>query len=235
MPERAIEPRQLRVVNAARRTDAVWLFTFDAADGRALDLDFVPGQVAVLSIPDIGEAYMAIASPPGARGIVEFLIKRSGEVGERVCDLGHEANVRLVRVVGHGFPVDDFEGKDLVFVAAGTAIAPVRSAIAHSVTRRGKFRRIVLVHCVRRPEDFAVDDELDHWREAGVNVHLTVTQPGASCWTGPVGRVQHLLAKAIDGLTDPVAFVVGSDEMMRDTTEALAELGVPRERILKNY
>ena len=168
MPDLEIEPRPLRVVNAARRTDSVWLFTFDAADGQGLNLDFIPGQVAVLSIPDIGEAYMAIASAPRANGVMEFLIKRSGEVGERVCDLGHEADVRLVRIVGRGFPVDEYEGKTLAFVAAGTAIAPVRSAISHAVSRRGKFGRIVLVHGVRRPEDLAVDDDLDHWREAGV-------------------------------------------------------------------
>lgn len=236
MSDAVFEPRHLRVVSAARRTDQVWLFAFDAADGSSLDdLEFDPGQVAVLSIPELGEAYMAIASPPSTRGVLEFLVKRSGDVGTTICDLAHETDLQLVGIVGRGFPVDDFEGKDLIFVAAGTAIAPVRSAIAHALTRRGKFGRIVLVHGVRRPEDFAVDDDLDHWREAGVEVLLTVTQPTDATWSGNVGRVQRLLEIAIRDALDPVVFVVGSGEMMDETTEALVGLDVPRERVLRNY
>jgi NAD(P)H-flavin reductase len=140
-----------------------------------------------------------------------------------------------VGLVGRGFPVDDYEGKDLLFVAAGTAIAPVRAAISHAVARRGSFGKITLVHGVRRPADFAVDDDLDRWREAGVDVRLTVTQPGEDGWEGAVGRVQALLETAVRDSLDTVAFVVGSDEMMQQTTELLAAMGVARDRIHRNY
>src|SRR4051794_21337650 len=236
MAEADFTPRRLRVENAARRTDSVWLFTLTAAEGERLDdLRFDPGQVAVLSIPDYGEAYLAIASPPDDPTRLEFLVKRTGDVGERLCDLGRAAEPSLVALVGRGFPVDEFEGKDLLFVAAGTAIAPVRAAIAHAVNRRPSFGSIVLVHGVRRPGDFAVDDEIDHWRERGVDVRLTVTQPGESEWAGAVGRVQGQLATAVRDALDPVAFVCGSDEMMDETTELLAALGVAPERIFRNY
>lgn len=236
MPEERFEPRHLRVVAAARRTDSVWLFSFAARDGETLaDLAFEPGQIAVLSLPDAGDAYMAIASPPGSGSTLEFLVKRTGDVGALLCDLGRDADVRLVAITGRGFPVDRFEGKDLVFVAAGTAIAPVRSALSHACTRRTSFGRIVLIHGVRRPEDFAVDDELDRWRACDVDVRLTVSQPGQASWAGEVGRVQRLLETAVRDTLDPVAFVVGSDEMMAETTEALEALGLPRERILRNY
>ncbi len=228
--------RRLRVENVARRTDAVWLFTFTPDNGLALDdLTFNPGQVAVLSLPDCGEAFLAIASPPDEPMRLEFLVKRTGELGERLCDLGQSAHVELVSIVGRGFPVDEFTGEDLLFVAAGTAIAPVRAAISHAVKRRGSFGRIGLVHGVRSPADFAVDDELDVWRTAGVRVDLTVTQPEASEWSGHVGRVQTLLPRAIEHCSNPAAFVCGSDEMMTQTTELLEALGVARERIFRNY
>lgn len=236
MADAEFQPRRLRVESVARRTDTVWLFTFMAGDDARLDdLRFEPGQVAVLRVPDFGAAYLAIASPPDNTNALEFLVKRTGEVGQRLCDLGRSAEADLVGLIGRGFPVDAFEGKDLIFVAAGTAIAPIRAAISHAVKRRTTFGKIVLVHGVRRPEDFAVDDELDHWREAGVDVRLTVTQPGEAAWDGSVGRVQTLLACAVRDTFEPVAFVCGSDEMMEQTTELLAALGLPPERILRNY
>jgi NAD(P)H-flavin reductase len=236
MGETAFTPRRLRVERVARRTDQVWLFTFGADEGSRIDdLTFDPGQVAVLSLPDLGEAYLAIASSPDRRDALEFLVKRSGDLGEQLCNLGRSAEVDLVGFVGRGFPVGAFEGKDLVFVAAGTAIAPVRAAISHAISRRASFGRIVLVHGVRRPEDLAVDDELDHWRDAGVDVLLTVTRPEGTAWDGPVGRVQGLLEAAVRDSLAPVAFVCGSDEMMEQTTELLRTLGVPNEQILRNY
>jgi len=228
-------PRRLRVENVARRTDAVWLFTFvDADGGDFAGLDREPGQVAVLSLPDVGQAYMAIASPPHVADRLEFLVKNEGAVGSRLCDLGHEADVQLVGLAGTGFPIDRQAGRDLIFVAAGTAIAPMRSAIAHAIAHRASFGRIVLVHGVRRPSEFAVDDEIDAWRAADVDIALTVTQPGGNGWRGAVGRVQGLLASALDGSSDPVAFVCGSNDMMNETTESLVALGLDRERIFRN-
>jgi len=235
MPDRFDPPRRLRVENVARRTSVVWLFTMAADDGSSIDdLQFEPGQVAVLSIPDFGEAYMAIASPPDQRGRLEFLVKRTGEVGERLCDLGGLANVELTGLVGEGFPVDRFAGKDLVFIAAGTAIAPVRAAIGHAISHRAKFGKMILVHGVRRPEDFAVDDEIDRWREAGVEVVLTVTQPGQD-WNGKTGRVQELLENAVRDTLEPVAFVCGSAEMMMQTEDSLLRLGLESERVFRNF
>lgn len=236
MGENGFVKRRLRVENVARRTDAVWLLTFTADEGsRTDDLVFNPGQVAVLSVPEFGEAFLAIASPPDDPTRLEFLVKRTGEVGARLCDLARSATADLVALVGRGFPVDEYEGKDLLFVAAGTAIAPIRAALSHATNRRDRFERIVLVHGVRGPGDFAVDDELDHWRAADVDVRLTVTRPGGSGWAGHVGRVQTLLEGAVRDAAATAAFVCGSDEMMEQTTDHLRSLGVARERIFRNY
>ena len=113
MGETAFTPRRLRVERVARRTDQVWLFTFGADEGSRIDdLTFDPGQVAVLSLPDLGEAYLAIASSPDRRDALEFLVKRSGDLGEQLCNLGRSAEVDLVGFVGRGFPVGAFERSD---------------------------------------------------------------------------------------------------------------------------
>jgi NAD(P)H-flavin reductase len=236
MAEGEFRPRGLRVENVARRTDSVWLFTFAADEASRLDdLAFEPGQVAVLSLPDYGEAYLAIASAPDDPTSLEFLVKRTGDLGERLCDLGRSAEATLVGLVGRGFPVGAYEGKNLLFVAAGTGVAPVRAAIAHAVKRRARFGRITLVHGVRTPSDFAVDDDLDRWRAAGVDVRLVVSQPGAARWDGPVGRVQALLDGAVPDAAETAAFVCGSDEMMDETSALLERLGVRADRIFRNY
>ena len=236
VPESPFTTRRLRVESVARRTDSVWLFTFVAADGdRIDDVKFEPGQVAVLSVPGVGEAYMAIASAPDVRHRLEFLVKNEGPFGTRLFDLGHESDVSLVRLAGHGFPVDQFWGRDLLFVAAGTAIAPIRAAVSHVAARRSSFGRLILVHGVRHPHDLAVDDEIDAWRRADVDVVLTVTQPGENGWRGSTGRVQKLLEAAVRASTNPVAFVCGSREMMDETTAVLVELGMDKEHIIRNY
>jgi sulfhydrogenase subunit gamma (sulfur reductase) len=228
--------RRLRAASVSARTGSVRLFTFVPAEGSSLDdLSFAPGQVAVLSLAGVGDAYFAIASPPGRRGRLEFLVKRGGGVGDRLFESGEGVEVELKNVVGRGFPVDRFEGKDLIFVAAGTAIAPVRAAIDHAIARREAFGRIALVHGVRHPADFAVDDEIDQWRQSNVDVLLTVSRPGETDWSGAVGRVQALLEPVVRDTLDPVVFVCGSEEMMRQTTEALEGMGVPAGRILRNY
>lgn len=236
MRDSTFTPRRLRVESVARRTDAVWLFTFIAAEGERIDdVKFEPGQVAVLSVPEVGEAYMAIASSPDARHRLEFLVKNEGALGTKLFDLGHQSDVSLVGLAGHGFPVDHYWGRDLLFVAAGTAIAPVRAAVSHAAARRSSFGRVVLVHGVRYPGDFAVDDELDAWRRADVDVVLCVTQPGENGWSGSTGRVQCLLDSVVQNVSSPVAFVCGSDEMMSQTTEALVALGVDRSQVIRNY
>ena len=228
--------RRLRAAGVSVRTGSVRLFTFVPAEGASLDdLTFTPGQVAVLSVPGLGDAYFAIASPPNRRGALEFLVKRGGAVGDRLFEQGAGAEVELKNVVGRGFPLDTFEGKDLIFVAAGTAIAPVRAAIDHAVARREAFGRVVLVHGVRHPADFAVDDEIDQWRQSNVDVLLTVSRPAEADWSGAVGRVQALLEPVVRDTLDPVVFVCGSEEMMRQTTEHLEGIGVPAGRILRNY
>jgi len=227
---------RLRVESVARRTESVWLFTLQAADGEHLeDVKFEPGQVAVLSVPEVGETYMAIASSPDARHRLEFLVKNEGVFGKKLFDLGHESEVSLVGLAGDGFPVDRYWGRDLLFVASGTAIAPVRAAVSYAAARRSSFGKLVLVHGVRHPGDFSVDDEVDAWRRADVDVVLTVTQPGDGTWTGSTGRVQGLLDRVVRATSNPVAFVCGSPEMMSQTTEALEALGVDRERVIRNF
>jgi sulfhydrogenase subunit gamma (sulfur reductase) len=228
-------PWRLRALEVERETARLSLFTFGASEGSTLDdFQFVAGQVASLAVPGAGEALIAFASPPSARGSVQFLINQAGAFGERLVELGTSAEVLMTGPFGKGFPVDAFEGKDLVFVAMGTAIGPIRSAILHAIERRERFGQMTVIYGTRIPEDFAFADEMDSWRMADVKVGLTVTRPGAA-WDGATGRVQAMIAAAVRDSIESVAFVCGSEEMMEEASAVLEGAGLPRDRIVRNY
>ena len=202
--------------------------------------DFTAGQVAVLEMDAYKPTYIAFASAPHEHEF-EFLIKRSvsnnarGNVTGALFDPHIAKQVTLQEIVGRGFPVDDYVGCDLVFVAMGTGLAPLRSALRHVLQNRADYGRLIVLYGARSLEDFCYQEEMQTaWAAQGVELRQVLSQPDAS-WSGPTGYVQSLLDNLIPELTNPVALVCGSQEMMAQTKERLAALGFAAEKILTNY
>jgi sulfhydrogenase subunit gamma (sulfur reductase) len=218
----------------------------EARDIRALDalpegsagghgLDFLPGQVARLRVADAGAAYFAIASAPGDEEL-EFLVKLSNDPASRALyETGAGGRVELVEIAGHGFALEEQQGRDLVFVAMGTGVAPLRSALRTALPRADRFGQIVVLYGARTPEDFCYQDEVESWKAAGVELRQVVSRPDGYEWAGSTGYVQSLLDNVLPGLSDPVALVCGSREMIEQTRDRLGEMGFAPERILTNY
>jgi NAD(P)H-flavin reductase len=198
---------------------------------------FTPGQVARLRAGET-ESYFAIASAPEDEEF-EFLIKRtggaSGDAGGPFYSLKEGDTVGLAQVVGRGFHVDEHAGDDLVFVAMGTGIAPVRSALRHAIARPGRFGRLVVLYGARTPEDFCYADETEQWQAAGVELRQVISRPDGYEWAGETGYVQSLLDHVLPTLASPVAFLAGSREMIEHTRDRLREMGLDAEKILTNY
>jgi NAD(P)H-flavin reductase len=199
------------------------------------ELVFTPGQVALLEVEGAGRAYFAIASAPEDDEL-EFLVKRSNDAaGKSLYELGPGDSVRLVEIAGHGFDLTAQEGRDLVFVAMGTGVAPLRSALRSVLPRAERFGQIVVLYGVRTPEDFCYRDETDIWKAAGVELRQVISRPDGYEWAGSTGYVQSLLDHVLPTLSDPVALVCGSREMIEQTRDRLHEMGFEPERILTNY
>lgn len=199
--------------------------------------DFTAGQVAILEMPQYGSAYMAFASAP-EDGEFEFLVKRgeATKVAGALFDPHISKHVVLKDIVGRGFPVETYKGHDLVFVAMGTGLAPLRSALRHVFQTRDQYGRLIVLYGARFVEDFCFQEEMDtEWRERGVELRQVISQPGNSDWHGPTGYVQSLLDNIIPSLHNPVALVCGSKEMMEQTKTRLIELGFAAEKVLTNY
>ncbi|MDQ3803193.1 MAG: hypothetical protein M3416_04995 [Acidobacteriota bacterium] len=198
-------------------------------------LDFRPGQVALLRVGDAGEAHFAIASAPEDEEL-EFLVKLSSDPAcQSLYELRPGDRVELLEVTGHGFDLAAQEGRDLVFVAMGTGVAPLRSALRSVLPRAERFGQIVVLYGARTPEDFCYQDEVETWKAAGVELRQVVSQPDGYEWAGSTGYVQSLLDNVLPNLSDPVALVCGSREMIEQTRDRLHEMGFAPGRILTNY
>jgi sulfhydrogenase subunit gamma (sulfur reductase) len=208
------------------------LMPVDASDGHGVK--FVPGQVAMLSVGEEEPAYFAFASAPGDNDL-EILVKRTIGASVALFDMKEGERVDLVNVVGHGFDLDRQKGRDLVFVAMGTGVAPLRSALRHVLNRKEEFGQLVVLYGARTPDDFCYRDETQSWEDAGVELRQVISRPDGHDWSGPTGYVQTLLDHVLVDLKSPVALVCGSQEMIMQTRDRLQQMGFAPEAILTNY
>ncbi len=199
--------------------------------------NFTAGQVAVLEMDNYGDSYYAFASAPEENEF-EFLIKRrvSPNVTAALFDPHIAKHVVLKDIVGTGFPVENHKGHDLVFVAMGTGLAPLRSALHHIFPNRNDYGRLFVLYGARTIEDFCYEDEMTtDWRRHGVELRQVISQPGDTDWDGPTGYVQSLLDHIVPEMNNPLALVCGSQQMIEQTKVRLGELGFSPEKILTNY
>lgn len=195
---------------------------------------FVPGQVAVLSVEGEAPAYFAFAGAPEDREL-EVLVKRKMGASNLIFDMQAGQQIDLLEVAGHGFALDDQKSKDLVFVAMGTGVAPLRSALRHVLKRKQDFGQPVVLYGARTPDDFCFRDETASWEEQGVELRQVISRPDGHDWSGPTGYVQSLLDHVLPDLKSPVALICGSLEMMEQTRDRLRQMGFAANDILTNY
>lgn len=200
-------------------------------------LPFLPGQVAVLEMPERQPAYVAFASAPEDEEY-EFLVKYSdyeASIAYALFQAGTNAEVMLNQIVGKGFAVENYQTHDLVFVAMGTGLAPLRATLRHIFQHRNDYGRLIVLHGERTKDAFYFEEEIEtEWRAHDVTLRQVISHPDEE-WSGHTGYVQSLLDHIVPELNDPVALICGSNEMMRQTKERLKELGFANEKILTNY
>lgn len=197
-------------------------------------VSFIPGQVAILRVDGEEPAYFAFAGAPEDTDL-EVLVKQKIGASNVIYDMNAGDEIELVGVAGHGFKLEEMKGRDLIFVAMGTGVAPLRSALRHVLKRKNEFGQLMVLYGARTPDDFCYRDETDHWEDAGVELRQVISRPDGHDWSGPTGYVQSLLDNVLPDLSSPVALICGSREMIVQTRERLGEMGFRPEEILTNY
>ena len=193
-----------------------------------------PGQCAMISLPGIGEGMFSITSSPTNTEYMEFEIKKCGCLTSwlHMLEPGQEITVR--GPYGNGFPVDDaFVGRDLLIIAGGVGLAPVRSVINYCRHFRERYGKIDIVYGSRSKDDLAFYNEIiSEWMsptEKDVTVHLTIDREQEGC-DGHVGFVPNYV-KELAFETNKTVIMCGPPIMIKFTLAGLKELGFDEKQI----
>ena len=192
---------------------------------------FKPGQFNMLRVPGIGEVPISVSGDPTRAGPVLHTIRDVGAVTHALCARQPGQHVGVRGPYGTSWPVRAAEGGDVVIVAGGIGLPPLRPAIYHVLAHPASYGRLVLLYGARTPADLLFTGELDTWRaRPGVTVEVTVDTAGRD-WHGNVGVVPDLIGTAAFDPSAAVAFTVGPEIMMRFAVRALLAAGVAEDRV----
>ena len=193
--------------------------------------DFLPGQCAMLSVPPAGEAIFSITSSP-LEEKMEFSIKKVGKVTEALHNLQAGDEIGIRGPYGNGFPVEDFQGKDLLFIGGGIGLAPLHSVINYVLEKRDDYGKVDIVCGCRSPQDFVHEQDLmENWPEvADTDVYLTVDE-GDENWEGEVGFVPQYLEKLSFDPEDKIVITCGPPIMIKFVLEQLEKDNFQKEQV----
>jgi NAD(P)H-flavin reductase len=220
-------PSPFRVAERRQDTADTWTVTLEPlGEGFAV----APGQFVMVYVFGIGEVPISVSGPPEHAGEpVVLTVRGVGAVTSAICGSEPGAVLGLRGPLGNSWPIESAAGGDVLVVAGGIGLAPLRPVVTHALAHRDAYETVWVLYGARTPGDLLYRDELEAWQyEVGVDVTVDAAD---TSWTGRVGVVPKLVERA-DFRPDAVrAFVCGPEVMIHFTVEALRERGVPDERI----
>ncbi|HEY5789396.1 MAG TPA: FAD/NAD(P)-binding protein [Gammaproteobacteria bacterium] len=224
-------PRPFRIARARREIRNVFTWELVPDDGGP-QLGFVPGQFNMLYLHGVGEVPISISGDP-AGGALTHTIRAVGAVTDVLQKLRRDDSIGVRGPYGVGWPVVEAEGNDILIVAGGLGLAPLRPAIHHVLAHRERYGSVGIYYGARTPADILFRKELERWRgrfDLFVEVTVDAAERG---WGGRVGVVPKLIDPKRHNF-DPahtVALLCGPEMMMRYSVEALERHGVDSRRI----
>jgi NAD(P)H-flavin reductase len=226
MMANAYTPTMLAIDGVMREIDGVVTFTLRPPGG----FRFAPGQFNMLYVHGVGEVAISISGDPAEPAQLVHTVRSVGTVTRPMTALGVGSVLGVRGPYGSAWPVDAMRGRDVLVIAGGLGLAPLRPAILHLLANRSSYGRITLLYGARSPAELLYRDELQRWRgRFDCRVEVIVDHAGHD-WYGAIGVVTQLLdGVAVD--RDDAALVCGPEIMMRFVARALEQRGVPRDGI----
>ena len=231
LPNETLIPHIGVVTDVRIDTPDVKTFRVNAPGGGKL-FEHMPGQCAMVCVPGVGEAMFSITSSPTNRDYQEFSIKRCGVLTDQLHSMNVGDEILVRGPYGNSFPVNtELKGKNLLFIAGGIGLAPLRSVINYCLDNRENYGTIDILYGSRSADDLVRREEIEKvWTAApGVNVYLTIDRPQEG-WDGHVGFVPTYL-KEIGFDTNKVALLCGPPVMIKFCLQGLRELGFSNEQV----
>ncbi|HAT62061.1 MAG TPA: heterodisulfide reductase subunit F, partial [Prevotella sp.] len=195
--------------------------------------EFKAGNFAEYSAFGEGECTFCIASAPTRKGYIECTFRKAGRVTSGLDRLEEGMTMGVRAPLGNYFPIEDWKGKNLVFIAGGIALPPMRAVIDNVLDRRDEFGDITIVYGAKTVNDLVYKDELKEWEERpDVNLFATVDPGGETPeWKGKIGFTPNVLGEVAPSSNNAVAIVCGPPIMIKFTFPVLEKLGFKDENI----
>lgn len=223
-----MRPRPFRLLAHRFDTDDTVTVRLEPVDG--VPLAFEAGQYTMIGMLGAGEVPISISGDPAVPDLLQHTIRDVGGVTHALVRARPGDLVGVRGPYGRGWSVMDGAGGDVVLVAGGIGLAPLRPVLLEILAHRHRFGRVVVLYGARTPADILYADTLDSWRSDGVDV-AEIVDYGPPGYRGRVGRVTTLVPRAGFDPANTLALVCGPEIMMRYAAAALADRGVPPGRI----
>jgi len=226
------QPRSMRIEAIQPEIDGV--FTYDLQLTQSAEqtaYQFLPGQFNMLYLPGVGEAAISLSGDPARGDIWRHTVRVAGRVTDTLAQrrVGETLGVR--GPFGQGWPIEAWCGKDVVLVAGGIGLAPMRPLIYELLRRRTEFGRITLIYGARSPESLLYSAEYISWKRGGIEVQTTVDRASPD-WRGPQGVVTLLLNRLPLLRPEQTQLAMcGPEIMMRYTALSAAKRGVSDQQL----
>jgi NAD(P)H-flavin reductase len=223
-------PRPFRVRRVRRELSDVWTLELEASDEEG-PVRFLAGQFTMVYGFGIGEVPLSISGDPAKPEVLVHTVRAVGTVTRAVCAAKKGGVLGVRGPYGEGWPVEAALGRDVVFMAGGLGLAPLRPLIRAVAAQRGAFGRVVLLIGARTPASLLFSREVAQWRARfDLDVRATV-DAGDPAWHGDIGVITTLLPRATFDPATTTAFVCGPEVMMRFSAADLVRRGVPPELV----
>jgi NAD(P)H-flavin reductase len=226
----ALVPSVCRVVEVTEETGDVKSFKVQTLEG-GRPFDFLPGQLGMFGIAQHGECMFCVSM--GGEDWLEFTVKKVGTVTERLHLLVPGQQVIVRGPYGNYWPTEQCAGRDMLFIAGGIGLPPVRSFLLHTLENRANYGRIDLVYSASTKADLVFKEQLfEQWPAApDMHVHVSVYRP-SNDWEGEVAFTAPFLESLGLDVSNTAAVLCGGPSLYRTCSKSLKEMGVPDESIL---
>lgn len=222
-------PQPFSVLSVTKETADTVTIELEPTSGEPIV--YAPGQFTMIYAFGVGEVPISIAGGDSSHGRLVHTVRAVGAVTEAIYGLAPGDQVGIRGAYGRGWPIDSAEGKDVVVVAGGIGLAPLRQAVLELLTNRDRFGAVSLLYGSRSPTELLYQDELREWRSRfDIEVEVTVDR-GDDDWYGHVGLVTNLLPRTVYAPDNSTAFVCGPEVMMKVVARELIRSGMSTDEI----
>ena len=196
---------------------------------------FKAGQFLMLELPGIGEAPFSISSSPSSNGDVELCIRKVGNLTNFLAKAGRGMRVGIRGPFGTSFPMEDMHGQNILLIAGGLGLAPLRAPIAYVQENRSLFNKVDIIYGTKDPSQLLFTFQYDMWRKDDIGMSIIVEKPDAS-WKGPVGLITKVLEQMATERSESFhkntsAIVCGPPVMFKFVCNMLTEFGIPMQKM----